>query len=110
MTTPEISSLLWCIFVEQYPLIFDKDEEEDMVADSPSTLSDDEMEVENDWFIPMDPDSIGEIVHEESIPVSPVLRPLPPCEECLLPLDDDFVLWLLFFYYFVFFFSFFGRV
>ena len=87
MTTPELSSLFLHAILSQsalteFPYDFtEKSREMDLVPDSPAVMSDDE-----------DMGSAAESVDAEGIPVSPVLHPVPPCREYLLPVDDDFVL------------------
>jgi len=88
MTTPELTSLLLRAILSQSTLTSflseyseQKPHEMDFIPDSPSAMSDYE-------DIPHTPEKVD----ADGIPMSPVLKPIPPCHEFLLPMDDDFVL------------------
>jgi len=94
MTTPDICSLLLQVMLSQtalvhHPCVVPHDvskEDEDVVPDTPVEMSDDEID-DGDEPLPL-PMTV-EDVDLDGLPVSPVLKPM---DDCLLPMDDDFVL------------------
>jgi len=90
MTNPQIASLLWYVFLNQTPVASQNKHDDEVIPESPQAMSDDEMDEGHDLFVPLGEALVSD--DQSLIPISPVLHPLPACDEILLPQDDDFVL------------------